>query len=59
MNLIKKYFFSTTFIISILILVFTFYKSELIYKEVKRLCKEFGFTTGKPKGALAEGWKKQ
>ena len=26
-------------------------------KEVKRLCKEFGFTTGMLKGALAEGRK--
>ena len=24
-------------------------------KEVKRLCKEFGFTAGMPKSALAEG----
>ena len=28
-------------------------------KEVKRLCKEFGFTAGMLKGALAEGGKKQ
>jgi len=28
-------------------------------KEVKRLCKEFGFTAGMLKGALAEGRKKQ
>ncbi len=28
-------------------------------KEVKRLCKEFNFTTGMLKGALAEGGKKQ
>jgi hypothetical protein len=28
-------------------------------KEVKRLCKEFGFTTGMPKGSIAEGRKKQ
>ena len=28
-------------------------------KEVKRLCKEFGFTAGIHKGALAEGRKKQ
>jgi len=28
-------------------------------KDVKRLCKEFGFTTGVPKGTLAEGRKKQ
>ena len=28
-------------------------------KEVKRLCKEFGFTAGMVKGSLAEGWKKQ
>jgi hypothetical protein len=28
-------------------------------KEVKCLCKEFGFTTGMLKGALAEGRKKQ
>ena len=27
-------------------------------KEVKRLCKEFGFTTGMLKGSLAEGRKK-
>lgn len=27
-------------------------------KEVKRLCKEFGFTAGMLKGALAEGRKK-
>ena len=27
-------------------------------KEVKRLCKEFGFTSGMLKGALAEGRKK-
>tara|TARA_B100000902_G_C26482644_1_gene515524 strand:- start:31 stop:156 length:126 start_codon:yes stop_codon:yes gene_type:complete len=27
-------------------------------KEVQRLCKEFGFTAGKLKGALAEGRKK-
>ena len=26
-------------------------------KEVKRLCKEFGFTSGMLKGALAEGRK--
>ena len=26
-------------------------------KEVKRLCKEFGFTTGMLKGSLAEGRK--
>ena len=26
-------------------------------KEVKRLCKEFGFTAGMLKGALAEGGK--
>jgi len=25
-------------------------------KEVKRLCKEFGFTAGMLKGALAKGW---
>ena len=28
-------------------------------KEVKRLCKEFGFTAGMLKGSLAEGRKKQ
>ena len=28
-------------------------------KEVKRLCKEFGFTAGMLKGALTEGRKKQ
>tara|TARA_B110000259_G_C13775747_1_gene306501 strand:+ start:171 stop:347 length:177 start_codon:yes stop_codon:yes gene_type:complete len=28
-------------------------------KEVKRLCKEFGFTAGILKGALAEGSKKK
>lgn len=28
-------------------------------KEVKRLCKEFGFTAGMPKCALVEGRKKQ
>ena len=28
------------------------------HKEVKRLCKEFGFTVGMPKGSLAEGRKK-
>ena len=28
-------------------------------KEVKPLCKEFGFTAGMLKGALAEGRKKQ
>ena len=27
-------------------------------KEVKRLCKEFGFATGMLKGSLVEGWKK-
>ena len=27
-------------------------------KEVKRLCKEFGFTAGMLKGSLAEGWKR-
>lgn len=26
-----------------------------VLKEVKRLCKEFGFTVGTLKGALAEG----
>ena len=26
-------------------------------KEVKRLCKKFGFTAGMLKGALFEGWK--
>ena len=28
-------------------------------KEVKRLCKEFGFTAGMLKGSLAEGRKKK
>ena len=28
------------------------------HKEVKRLCKEFGFTAGMLKGSLAEGRKK-
>ena len=28
-------------------------------KEVKRLCKEFGFTAGMLKGTLADGRKKQ
>ena len=28
-------------------------------KEVKRLCKEFGFTAGMLKGSLADGLKKQ
>jgi hypothetical protein len=28
-------------------------------KEINRLCKEFGFTAGMLKGALAEGRKKQ
>ena len=28
-------------------------------KEVKRLCKKFGFTAGMLKGSLAEGRKKQ
>ena len=28
-------------------------------KEVKRLCKEFGFTSGILKGSLTEGRKKQ
>ena len=27
-------------------------------KEVKRLCKKFGFTTGMPKGSLAGGMRK-
>ena len=30
-----------------------------VLKEVKRLCKEFDFTTGMLKGSLAEGRKKQ
>jgi hypothetical protein len=30
-----------------------------VLKEVKRLCKEFGFTAGMLKGSLAEGRKKQ
>ena len=29
-----------------------------ILKEVKHLCKEFGFTAGMQKGSLAEGRKK-
>jgi len=29
------------------------------HKEAKRLCKEFGFTAGMLKGALAEGRRKQ
>ena len=29
-----------------------------VLQEVKRLCKEFGFTAGMLKGALAEGGKK-
>ena len=35
-------------------------KNERAYalKEVKRLCKEFGFTAGMLKGSLAEGRKK-
>ena len=28
-------------------------------KEVKRLCKEFGFTAGMLKGSFAEGWMKK
>ena len=28
-------------------------------RDVKRLCKEFGFNAGMLKGALAGGWKKQ
>jgi len=28
---------------------------KLIYKEVKRICKEFGFTTGMLKGSLVKG----
>jgi len=28
-------------------------------KKVKELCKEFEFTAGMLKGALAEGWKKK
>ena len=36
-------------------------KRELVevLKKVKELCKEFGFTTGMLKGALAEGRKKK
>jgi len=36
-------------------------KNERAYalKEVKRLCKEFGFTAGMLKGAFAEARKKQ
>ena len=30
-----------------------------VKQEVKRLCKEFGFTAGMLKGSLAEGQKKQ
>jgi hypothetical protein len=30
-----------------------------LLKAVKRLYKEFGFTAGMLKGALAEGWKKK
>ena len=30
-----------------------------VLKEIKRLCKEFGFTAGMLKGSLAEGRKKQ
>ena len=33
--------------------------SKLVVKEVKRLCKEFGFTAGMLKGSLADGRKKQ
>ena len=32
-------------------------KSANVLKEVKRLCKEFGFTAGMYKGSLAEGRK--
>ena len=32
---------------------------SIIAKEVKRFCKEFGFTAGMLKGSLAEGRKKQ
>ena len=28
-------------------------------KKVKELCKQFGFTAGMLKGALAEGWKRK
>ena len=31
---------------------------SIALKEVKRLCKEFGFTAGMLKGSLAEGRKK-
>ena len=34
-------------------------KSINVLKDVKRLCKEFGFTAGMLKGSLAEGRKKQ
>ena len=33
-------------------------ESFIALKEVKRLCKEFGFTAGMLKGTLAEGRKK-
>jgi hypothetical protein len=31
---------------------------EAAMKEVKRLCKEFGFTAGMLKDSLAEGWRR-
>jgi ribosomal protein S21 len=36
-------------------------KNELAnaLREVKRICKEFGFTAGMLKGSLAEEWKKK
>ena len=34
------------------------YERASALKEVKRLCKEFGFTAGMLKGSLAEGRKK-
>tara|TARA_B110000858_G_scaffold130265_1_gene148085 strand:+ start:120 stop:257 length:138 start_codon:yes stop_codon:yes gene_type:complete len=39
----------------------TFAECEIVIalKEVKQLCKEFGFTAGMLKGSLAEGRKKQ
>ena len=33
-------------------------KLACLLKEVKRLCKELGFTAVMLKGSLAEGWKK-
>jgi hypothetical protein len=34
-------------------------QQQMALKEVKRLCKEFGFTAGMLKGALAGGRKKK